>query len=70
LGGLAAGLFGALLAFIDSQHAASGFTETGVKLGLGHHGWWWRHCGTVGFALITLAFALEIIAWFLRYFSA
>jgi hypothetical protein len=43
----------------------SGFTPDGVRLGLGRHGRLWRHCSTSGFALIMLAFALEIIAWFL-----
>jgi hypothetical protein len=32
---------------------------------LGRHGWLWLHRGMIGFALITLAFALEIITWFL-----
>jgi hypothetical protein len=49
---------------LDARHAASGFTPDGVRLGLGRHGWLWHHCGTIGFALITLAFALEIIALF------
>src|SRR5437016_3450968 len=67
LAGLGTGFVGAFLAFLHSQHTASGFTETGVRLGLGHHGWLWRHCGTIGFALIAVAFALEIAAWFVRH---
>jgi hypothetical protein len=50
---------------LDARHAASGFIPDGVRFGLGRHGRLWRHCGTSGFALIPLAFALEIIAWFL-----
>jgi hypothetical protein len=50
---------------LDARHTASGFTPDGVRLGLGRHGRLWRHYGTSGFALITLAFAPEIIAWFL-----
>jgi hypothetical protein len=48
-----------------ARYAASGFTPDGVRLDLGRHGWLWHHRGTISFALITLVFALEIIAWFL-----
>jgi hypothetical protein len=39
---------------LDTRHAASGFIPDGVRLGLGRPGWLWHHCGTIGFALITL----------------
>ena len=38
---------------LDARHTVSGFTPDGVRLGLGRHGWLWRHCGTSDFALIT-----------------
>jgi hypothetical protein len=42
-----------------------GFTPDDVNLGLRRHGWLQPPCGTIAFALITLALALEIIAWIL-----
>jgi len=63
---LCLGFVGAFLAFIDAGHFASGFTPDGVQIGLGQHSWWWWHLGQMGFALITLAFSLELFQHCLR----
>jgi len=55
------GFVGAFLAFIDAGHFAAGFTPDGVRLGLGHHSWLWWHIGQIGFALITVAFFVELV---------
>ncbi|MFZ1074260.1 MAG: hypothetical protein WAO21_12605, partial [Verrucomicrobiia bacterium] len=46
---------------------ANQFDEAGVRLGYGaaHSTWLWRHFGVIGFALIALAFLLELIAVFI-----
>jgi len=58
---LSFGFVGALLAFIDAGHFATGFTADGVRLGIGHHSWLWWHLGQIGFGLITIAFLLELL---------
>lgn len=55
------GFVGGCFAFADSWRTSSRFTADGVAFGYGPEliTWWWRHCGEIGFALITLAFLVE-----------
>lgn len=62
--GLVIGFLGALLAFLDSYRTSSRFVKSGVKLGYEENlnTWFWKSCGNVGFALITLSFAIQLVA--------
>ena len=62
--GLVLGFFGAFLAFLDSWRTGSRFNGEGVRLGYEprFNTWFWRSCGSIGFALITLSFLLQFIA--------
>ena len=58
------GFVGAFLAFLDARRTAYGFSEGGVRLGLGadYYTWFWRHCGEIGFLCLVVAFGLEFVA--------
>jgi hypothetical protein len=62
--GLVLGFIGAFLAFLDSWRTGSRFSERGVKLGYEPtlNTWFWKSCGSIGFALITISFALQLFA--------
>jgi hypothetical protein len=57
-------LTGSFLAFLDARRTSYGFSEGGVRLGLGadYYTWFWRHCGEIAFICLFVAFALEFIA--------
>ena len=61
---LACGFAGAFLGFLAGGRVASRFSADGASLGYGaeYSTWFWQHCGQIGFALITLAFLLQLIA--------
>ncbi len=64
LTGLILGFVGAALAFFDSNRTSSRFTEDGISLGYGPElsTWFWRWCGRMGFACLTVGFLLQFIA--------
>src|SRR5262249_35910744 len=57
------GFVGSALAFLDSVRTASRLPEDGITLAydprLQH--WFWRRCGTFGFGLLTVAFAIQVL---------
>ena len=62
------GLAGAVLEFFAARRVESRFTADGVALGYGpeYMTFFWRHCAEIGFALIAVAFLLELLAIFSR----
>ena len=61
--GLLLGFVGASLLFVDCYRTSSRFTVNSVALGFGaaHDTWFWRYSGEVGFAMIALAFFIELL---------
>ncbi len=66
--GLVIGFIGAVFAFLDSWRTGSRFSQGSVRLGYSEelNTWFWRNCGTVGFALITISFFLQLVASFVH----
>jgi hypothetical protein len=62
--GLLIGFTGSILAFLDSWRTGSRFDSEAIKLGFEPEldTWFWRHCGQMGFALLTLGFLMQLIA--------
>jgi TRAP-type C4-dicarboxylate transport system permease small subunit len=61
---LCCGFIGAFLGFLAAGRVASRFKPDGVALGYSpeYTSWFWQYCGTIGFAFLTLAFLLQLIA--------
>lgn len=63
IAGLLLGFVGACLLFVDNYRVSSRFTVNSVALGFGveHDTWFWRYAGEIGFAMIALAFLIELL---------
>jgi hypothetical protein len=57
------GFLGSALAFLDSYRTASRLPEDGITLAYDptFQHWFWRRCGMIGFGLLTVAFAIQVL---------